>query len=147
MTIHHNLFENVTQRAPRVRFGQVHLYNNYYKIDNSLPYISSWGVGVESAIYAENNCFEIKMSTSPNKVSITPDKLLKVYDGSMLYESGTCIPARFWNKQVNVRAAYNAVHEVDLVGEVGWRPTHFTAIDTPAQMILVVEQQAGLFFP
>src|SRR4051812_47844195 len=29
-TFHHNLYENVGQRTPRVRFGDVHVYNNYY---------------------------------------------------------------------------------------------------------------------
>ncbi len=45
MTIHHNLFENVGQRTPRVRFGQVHVYNNYYKIEQIPDYVYSWGVG------------------------------------------------------------------------------------------------------
>ena len=147
VTIHHNLFDTVTQRAPRVRFGQVHLYNNDYKIDDRLPYISSWGIGVESALYAENNCFEINRSKDPNKVSITLEKLIKVYAGNRLYESGTCITALFGYKLVNVRAAYNAVHELELAGDVGWRPTLFTTIETPRQMMRSVEQRAGLFFP
>jgi pectate lyase len=34
VTFHHNLYDGVEQRSPRVRFGQIHLYNNYYKFEN-----------------------------------------------------------------------------------------------------------------
>ena len=49
VTLHHNLFDGIGQRAPRVRFGQVHIFNNYYKIERVPNYGYSWGVGVESA--------------------------------------------------------------------------------------------------
>ena len=57
MTLHHNVFDGIGQRAPRVRFGQVHLYNNYYDVRSTPSYRYSWGVGIESAIYAEENFF------------------------------------------------------------------------------------------
>ena len=40
-----------------MRFGQVHVYNNYYRSRTPTTYGYSWGVGIESAIYAENNFF------------------------------------------------------------------------------------------
>jgi pectate lyase len=52
ITVHHNWFNNVTQRLPRVRFGQVHAYNNYYQ-DCGICI----GVGDGSRIYSESNYF------------------------------------------------------------------------------------------
>ncbi len=68
VTLHHNLFENIGQRAPRVRFGKVHVYNNVYRVDGDANYHSSWGAGVESQIYAENNYFEMSASFGPMEV-------------------------------------------------------------------------------
>ena len=44
VTVHHNVFDSNVQRTPRVRFGQVHVYNNYYVV-KSATYGYSWGVG------------------------------------------------------------------------------------------------------
>lgn len=56
VTMHHNWYHNgVNQRMPRVRFGHVHLYNNYYGSNNDSYCV---GVGNESHILIENNCFE-----------------------------------------------------------------------------------------
>jgi pectate lyase/pectin methylesterase-like acyl-CoA thioesterase len=47
ITIANNVFSNVTQRVPRVRFGQVHLFNNYHVgSKTAAPYAHSYGVGV-----------------------------------------------------------------------------------------------------
>jgi pectate lyase len=51
VTYHHNYFQNCRSRQPRVRFGEVHIYNNYYQ--NIQNY--GIGVGVESRVYSENN--------------------------------------------------------------------------------------------
>src|SRR5688572_20918568 len=86
VTLHHNLFEDLGQRAPRVRFGQVHVYNNYYEIGNADNYVYSWGVGVESAIYAENNFFRVNPSTD-----ITPDQFIERLNGTAIHESDTLL--------------------------------------------------------
>lgn len=47
ITIANNVFSNVTQRSPRVRFGQVHLFNNYHVgAKGASPYGHSYGVGI-----------------------------------------------------------------------------------------------------
>ena len=59
VTLHHNLFDGVGQRVPRVRFGQVHVYNNFYHINSASGYTYSWGIGVQAKIYAEQNAFAV----------------------------------------------------------------------------------------
>jgi len=121
VTIHHNLFDGLGQRTPRVRFGQVHVYNNYYKIINNPAYVYSWGVGIESMIYAENNYFKTDQKT-------TPDRFIGVYKGTAIYQSGTRVNGTPGGDFVDVVAAYNAVYDPDLAGDVGWTPELFTEI-------------------
>lgn len=66
VTMHHNWFNETTQRNPRVRFGMVHLFNNYYYnmggYGRSMGYANSngygIGVGVGAQIYSEHNYFD-----------------------------------------------------------------------------------------
>jgi pectate lyase len=60
-TLHHNWFDvGIQDRTPRVRFGQVHVYNNYMASD--APYIPKVGAyitaGEQADIRSENNYFE-----------------------------------------------------------------------------------------
>jgi pectate lyase len=116
VTLHHNLFKDVGQRAPRVRFGQVHLYNNYYDIRNTENYQYSWGVGIESAIYAEENFFLATRTT-------TPDQILERLNGTAAFASGTLLVRPRVRNPVDVVAAWNAVNDPDLSSDVGWVPT------------------------
>jgi pectate lyase len=62
VTISNNLFEHVASRAPRVRFGQVHLFNNYHVGERKHPaYPYEYGVGVAhgARIVSHANAFEI----------------------------------------------------------------------------------------
>lgn len=54
ITFHHNFFENTKQRTPRVRWHNIHVYNNYYRGT------TAYGVGAtcNCSIFAENNYFE-----------------------------------------------------------------------------------------
>lgn len=57
-----NMFRNIAERAPRVRFGQVHIADNYYvgsKTDVAYPHSYSIGTGLKSKIISTSNVFEI----------------------------------------------------------------------------------------
>jgi len=136
VTLHNNLFENVGQRAPRVRYGQVHVYNNYYRIDNPETYVYSWGVGIHSAIYAQNNFFES---------AVTPDKFIGVYKGTAIYATGTYVNGTSKHDQVDVLAAYNAVNDPDLSGDVGWTPTLYNLIYPTQSLPGLIMAQSGPF--
>ncbi len=138
VTLHHNLFEGVGQRTPRVRFGKVHVYNNYYKPKNSDSYQYSWGVGRESAIYAENNFFRTDQS-------ITPDRFISRLNGTAIHISETLVNAASDNKLVDVLAAYNDVNNPDLSGDVGWTPTLFVEIEPSFKVPSAIESRSGPF--
>ena len=72
VTMHHNWFEDVKERSPRVRYGRVHLYNNLYSASPGAdyPYGYSIGVGFKSRIVAEDNVFAL-----PQRANLTPFKL------------------------------------------------------------------------
>lgn len=58
VTMHHNWWSSLCkERMPRVRYGQVHVYNNYYD-GELLAGGYCIGVGVESHLRVENNYFE-----------------------------------------------------------------------------------------
>ncbi len=116
VTLHHNLFDGIGQRAPRVRFGQVHLYNNLYDVRNTPNYNYSWGVGIESAIYAEENVF-----IADRNFAI--DRIIARFNGTALSASNTMVIGPRVRNPVDVIAAWNAVNDPDLGFDAGWVPT------------------------
>ena len=127
VTLHHNYFHNVVQRTPRVRFGQVHMYNNYFASDaasnSEYAYAYSLGVGKDSQIYAENNVADIggKDYTS----------FVKVFGGKQL----TTVNNVF-NGQ-NIDTFNNTLTPVD------WKPELFTTIDPVNEVKETVLNHAG----
>jgi pectate lyase len=56
ITLHHNWWgEGVIERMPRVRFGEVHVFNNYYSSGSSNYCV---GAGAEAHLLVENNYFD-----------------------------------------------------------------------------------------
>lgn len=106
VSIHHNVFRNLEERAPRVRFGQVHVYNNLY--EGSKVY--SWGVGVKSQIYAQNNFIR----------GIAPEKIVYNWGGTAITDSGNLVDGR----PTSLVDAFNAANPEKRLGtDAGWTPT------------------------
>ncbi|GAA1897357.1 pectate lyase [Streptomyces sodiiphilus] len=135
VTYHHNLFENVMQRSPRVRRGQVHLYNNYYKVDKGGIFDYAWGVGLESGIYAENNYFE-----GP----VDPGRIAHRWNGTDLYERGTYLNGTSRRHLVDVVAEHNAARPGQEIGrDVGWEPWLYEKADPVGSVVRNVPRNAG----
>ncbi|BDT61176.1 hypothetical protein MasN3_46700 [Massilia varians] len=75
VTLKGNLFEHVAERAPRVRYGQVHLLNNYYVGDRQRPaYRHGYSVGAAHAarIISDANAFDVAGATSCRQIVRDP---------------------------------------------------------------------------
>jgi pectate lyase len=144
VTLHHNLFAHVGQRAPRVRFGQVHVYNNLYKIEDDPTYGYSFGVGIESAIYAENNFFK-------TDETVAPELFIERLNGTAIFESGTLLNGKRSKNIVDLVAAWNAVNDPDLTNspdlteEVGWTPSLALEVQPTREVPSTVQSGAGPF--
>ncbi|MDA7025245.1 pectate lyase [Bacillus sp. CLL-7-23] len=79
ITFHHNYFENLNSRVPAFRFGEGHLYNNYFKNIHSTGINSRMG----ARLLIENNWFEHAnnpivtwYSKSPGYLNISNNKFV-----------------------------------------------------------------------
>jgi pectate lyase len=86
VTIDHNLFAGVSQRDPRVRFGNVDVANNLYQDSSSQAnrFQYNLGVGVDSNITSQNNAFETN--------GVSAQSLVKRFgDSGHLTDSGSLV--------------------------------------------------------
>lgn len=135
VTVHHNVFDGVVQRAPRVRFGKVDLYNNHFKVREPFDY--SVGVGIQSAVYLENNFFRLDGD-------VALDRILKAWKGTALTESGSW--ARVGDgrlQRVSVLAAYNEANDPDFGSDAGWTPELRAHSPLPAVVVPFLTLFAG----
>lgn len=124
VSVHHNLFTGTGQRAPRVRFGEVHVFDNVYDIMTPAAFVYAWGVGVDSKMYADNNVFLAGQETRP-------EQLVRVFNGSALHASNTLFGPPADLKPIDPVPT-------GLTQDVGWTPgsTLITRLD-PAGSALV----------
>jgi pectate lyase len=113
VTVHHNVFDGVQERAPRVRFGEVHVYDNLYRSGAGFDY--SLGVGKQSQIYAQNNDFQFN--------GVTAAQALHNWGGTGIHADGSVVNGA----SVDLVAAFNAANPgKQLAATVDWTPTLYT---------------------
>lgn len=129
VTYHHNHFDTLGQRAPRVRYGQVHVYNNYYTVAGDL-YEYSLGVGVESHLYAENNLFDVRDG-------IATARIIENWGGTDIVEFGNAVmrDGRGRLEVVDLVRAHNAANPGR---ELGTRQTWAPRYDAKVQPVHAV---------
>jgi pectate lyase len=118
VTIHHNDFENTIQRLPRVRYGQVHVYNNFYNEAQNAAFLYALGVGVKSQIFAQNNFYLVPSGFAAGNI-------IGYYKGTAIHTEGDIVNG----EPTDLLAAYNALNTPTLGSDVGWTPQFHLRID------------------
>jgi pectate lyase len=104
VTLHNNYYLNCTQRLPRVRFGHVHVFNNYYQNDGEGRSNSyCFGVGKNAYIYAEKNYFGNKInyvatmmsSSKPGYITLVDNAGVSKLDG--VTSTTTWTPSNYYS--------------------------------------------------
>ena len=90
------------------------------------------GVGVQSALYVENNYFRL---AEP----FTAATIIGNYGGTAIHESGTWVNGR----PVAALAAYNAANDPDLSPDAGWTPQLHRHLDPTWAVPALVSAGAG----
>jgi pectate lyase len=129
VTLHGNVWEDIGQRAPRVRFGEVHSYNNLLVGHEDHP-VYAWhsflGLGVESRLIAENNVYQV-----PGLAAGDACDLLDLKGGVTFRSSGSTLNGT----SVDLSCGLSA--------EVGWSPPYAYDLVPAAQVESSVRAHAG----
>lgn len=134
MTFNGNLFSDVAERAPRVRFGKVHLYNNYHqasKFHPVYPHQYSVGVGYKARIISTANVFDIAGAKSCEDVVKNP--------GSKSRPGAIIDTASLLNG-----AALDLANQCHISADVGWAvPYSYSAVPA-GEVKQLVTSRAGV---
>ncbi|MET9649637.1 pectate lyase [Streptomyces sp. NPDC006460] len=132
VTLHHNLFSDVGERAPRVRFGKVDAYNNHFVVPGP-GYVYSLGIGQESQLVAERNAFTLGPDVPVGQI------LKKWKDAPVTTKDN------FVNRApVDLLAVHNAQYPAEILREgAGWTPVLRTRVDSPQAVPGLVDHRAG----
>jgi pectate lyase len=143
VTLHHNHWIDIGQRAPRVRYGDVHVYNNLYTQTKAEGFSYYWGVGSGAQIVAENNYFQLAEGTDPADIYavwLNSRTWADQYPEGVT-ETGTIVNGS-WLSAVE---AYNAQADADeqIPTPADWDPTLHERIEPTPAVQAKVPLQAG----
>ncbi len=135
VTLHHNLWEQLKERTPRVRYGQVHVFNNLYLATSGgdYPYGYSLGVGIESRLLSEANVWEAAPGVAAARVA----RLLK---GDRVEDRGSLFNGAPLDLAGALRGA-NPDRSVE--STVGWTPPYRVVVDPANEVPARVRAGAG----
>ena len=125
ITLHHNYFHYTTQRMPRTRGTQMHVYNNYYD-DIGVPGNNGYamGPGVNAHFIVENNFYG----------SIRSNKVVEYYDNPVY-------PAIVWSAGNNKTVA-RSPHD-STAGSKPWEPAYIYILEDNPGLPISVPAGAG----
>ncbi|WP_323187543.1 polysaccharide lyase family 1 protein [Streptomyces sp. NBC_01275] len=124
VSIHHNIWKGIVQRAPLTRVGQVHIYNNYYDVTTLNGYATQYSINsrAKAQVVAEDNYWKV-----PTGAKVA--KLLSGDGTGSIKGSGNLVNGT----ATDVVAAYNAASSKKLKTTVNWTPTLTAGLETSAK--------------
>lgn len=126
VSIHHNVWKGIVQRAPLSRVGQIHIYNNYYDVSALNGYALQYSINsrAKAQVVAADNYWKV-----PSTVKVS--KLLSGDGTGAIAGSGNQVNGTV----TNLVAAYNAASSKDLKTTVNWTPTLTAGLETSASSV------------
>lgn len=127
VSIHHNVWKGIVQRAPLSRLGQIHIYNNVYDTAPLNGYTLQYSINsrAKAQVVAQNNYWRIPAS---QKVSglVSGDGTGSIA-GSGNLVNGTA---------TDLVAAYDATSSKKIKTTVNWTPTLTAGLEPSAKNLL-----------
>ncbi|MEU2448965.1 pectinesterase family protein [Streptomyces sp. NPDC012765] len=135
VTLHHNVFRGIVQRAPLARVGQIHLYDNSYDTTESEGYEHSYSINSRAGaqVVAQNNHWKL---SSDRKTS----DLLSGDGTGAIAGSGNLVDGAL----VDLVAAHNSANpKKKIKTTVDWRPTLTAGLEPAAGLPAKLAAKAG----
>ncbi|MGW1211620.1 pectate lyase family protein [Streptomyces sp. NPDC002499] len=127
VSIHHNVWKGIVQRAPLARLGQIHLYNNVYDTTEVNGYAPQYSINsrAKAQVVAQNNYWKVPAG---GKIA----KLLSGDGTGSVAGSGNLVNGT----ATDLVAAYNAAASKKIKTSVNWTPTLTAGLETSAKNLL-----------
>jgi pectate lyase len=121
VSIHHNVWKGIVQRAPLARIGQIHVYDNLYDTTTVDGYAPLYSINsrAKAQVVAQDNYFTVP---SGGKVA----KLLSGDGTGSVAGSGNLVNGA----ETDLVAAYNAADSKKIKTTVNWTPTLTAGLET-----------------
>ncbi|MGW1718723.1 pectate lyase family protein [Streptomyces sp. NPDC002156] len=124
VSIHHNVWKGIVQRAPLARIGQIHIYNNYFDTTTLNGYAPLYTVNsrAKAQVVAEYNAWKLPSGGKTAKLLSGDGTGSVAGTGNLVNGTAT-----------DLVAAYNAANSKKLKTTVNWKPALTTGLQTTAK--------------
>nr|WP_203731490.1 polysaccharide lyase family 1 protein [Streptomyces sp. SID12501] len=124
VSIHHNVWKGIVQRAPLARIGQIHVYNNYFDTTTLGGYAPLYTVNsrAKAQVVAEYNAWKVPAGGKTAKLLSGDGTGSVAGTGNLVNGTAT-----------DLVAAYNAASSKKLKTTVNWKPALTAGLQTTAK--------------
>ncbi|WEO96343.1 polysaccharide lyase family 1 protein [Streptomyces sp. FXJ1.172] len=124
VSVHHNVWQGIVQRAPLARIGQIHVYNNFYDTTTVDGYAPLYSINsrAKAQVVAQDNFWKVPAG---GKVA----GLLSGDGTGSVAGSGNLVNGTL----TDLVAAYNASNSKKIKTTVNWTPTLTAGLETSAK--------------